>query len=185
MRPWEIREGESSKAYAAFCAYLELGPKRSIDAAHRASKGDQEDIKGRSWWLRWSTEYDWVARATSYDAHELLQWIDARADVRERARQVLFEGIRDAVVALLDIATGKDTAESQQVAAIKEVLAQCGMVPADPRGDEQDDGKRALTLDELSEIFNEDELDEFEALCNRAADRRERAVEAREVVPDE
>ena len=31
-KPWERQDGESAKAYQAFCKYLDMGEKRSIRA---------------------------------------------------------------------------------------------------------------------------------------------------------
>ena len=82
--PWERREDETPKAYAAFCVYRDLGPaRRSIDAAYRASKaqvgenGGESGATGKrapSHWEKWSSDFDWVKRAEAYDSHmELLR----------------------------------------------------------------------------------------------------------------
>ncbi len=54
---------ESSKAFAAFNLYLNLGPQRSLAAvAQKLSKSGQL-LK------RWSTKFEWPARVQAYDAH--------------------------------------------------------------------------------------------------------------------
>ena len=73
-KPWERREGESPKAYEAFCAYLEMGPNRSIRAV-----GQKLD-KSRQLLGRWSAAHQWVDRAAAYDA-------DLRQKAYEAARK--------------------------------------------------------------------------------------------------
>ena len=61
---WERQKNESSKAYAAFCVYRDLGPDRSLEKTR--------EILGKSagytrWMQTWSSKYDWVTRAQAYD----------------------------------------------------------------------------------------------------------------------
>ena len=61
---WERQKDESSKAYAAFCVYRDLGPDRSLEKTR--------EILGKSagytrWMQTWSSKYDWVTRAQAYD----------------------------------------------------------------------------------------------------------------------
>jgi hypothetical protein len=73
---------ESAKAYAAFCAYRDLGPdSRSLNAAY-AGGG-----RAPGYWAQWSSEFRWVERAAAYDAH----LDDARRRVREAQLQRLEE----------------------------------------------------------------------------------------------
>ncbi len=89
---WERQPGESAKAHAAARCYFELGPDRSLDEVHRKF--------GKSTRLlaRWSSEWNWVERAQSYDAHihafeqqakeraiteEANKWAERRAAQRE------------------------------------------------------------------------------------------------------
>ncbi|MFA5313040.1 MAG: hypothetical protein WC375_06985 [Methanomassiliicoccales archaeon] len=65
--PWERREGETSKAYAAFCFYRDLGPDRSVPKALEACG---KPIGSLSWWQLWSRTNDWVERSAAYDDHE-------------------------------------------------------------------------------------------------------------------
>lgn len=60
---WERQKGESSKAYAAFCVYRDLGPDRSIEKARQT----MPKTRPKSWLVCWSTKYNWVARAAAYD----------------------------------------------------------------------------------------------------------------------
>lgn len=62
--PWEPQEGESARAYEAFCVYRDLGPKRSI----REVCGILD--KSRQHLGSWSSEFDWVKRAAAWDAEQ-------------------------------------------------------------------------------------------------------------------
>ena len=61
---WERLPSESSKAYAAFCIYRDMGPKRSIEKV-------QKKVGKKSGYLRhlyrWSSKYNWFERAKAYD----------------------------------------------------------------------------------------------------------------------
>ena len=61
---WERLPSESSKAYAAFCIYRDMGPERSIEKV-------QEKVGKKSGYLRhlyrWSSKYNWFERAKAYD----------------------------------------------------------------------------------------------------------------------
>lgn len=74
---WERMPNESSKAYAAFCVYRDLGPERSLEKA--IQKLDKKRVKQTVW--RWSSKYNWVARCKAYD-----DYIERRKrEERERA----------------------------------------------------------------------------------------------------
>lgn len=58
--PWERQPGESTKAYSAFVAYRDIGPRRSyrqIPAVHGTV----------SVLWRWGDRWKWTARATAWD----------------------------------------------------------------------------------------------------------------------
>lgn len=61
--PWERQPKESSKAYAAFCAYRDLGARRSIPKLYRDSTdyGSIQNLK------QLCAAHDWVERAQVYD----------------------------------------------------------------------------------------------------------------------
>lgn len=73
-KPWERLDGESAKAYEAFCTYLEMGEKRSLRAVN------QKLLKSYTIIGRWSRTYAWVDRAAAYDA-------DLRRQAYEAARK--------------------------------------------------------------------------------------------------
>lgn len=75
-RPWEPLLREGGEAFAAFRAYLELGPGRSIPAAARVVGKSKQLLWG------WSARYQWVQRAKSWDAHMARQRDEELADAR-------------------------------------------------------------------------------------------------------
>jgi hypothetical protein len=62
--PWERLKGESSKAYAAFCLYRDMGKERSI--AKAAQKDGGGTARGRRY-EKWSSRWRWLQRAQGYD----------------------------------------------------------------------------------------------------------------------
>ena len=61
---WERQPDETSKPFEAFCVYRDLGPGRSLSqVAEKLKKSDT--LIGR-----WSGAYDWVKRATAWDAEQ-------------------------------------------------------------------------------------------------------------------
>lgn len=87
---WEKRPAETAKAYAAFQVYLSLSPygegenRRSIrNTAAKLGLDSVTSVSG------WSTNNDWVARATAYDA--------AMGNAAIEARQVGLADFQEAV----------------------------------------------------------------------------------------
>ena len=85
---WERMDGESAKAFAAFCAYLELGDERSVRAV-----GQKLD-KSRTQIGKWSAAFKWVERAAAYDAE---QW---RAEREQEKRDAQRSGARKSQVGM-------------------------------------------------------------------------------------
>jgi hypothetical protein len=66
---YDRQEGESSKAFAAFCSYRDLGPSRSVDAAYCLHTGAEPGTKQASGnFKRYATTHNWVERAAKFDA---------------------------------------------------------------------------------------------------------------------
>lgn len=62
--PWERQPEETAKPFEAFCVYRDMGPDRSLSkVAEKLQKSDT--LMGR-----WSRAYDWVKRATAWDAEQ-------------------------------------------------------------------------------------------------------------------
>lgn len=77
-RPWERRAvGESAAAFAAFCRYRDLGPRRSLDEVDRqlypppapGQRRTSASRRRRGQISDWSRAHDWVTRAAAWDAH--------------------------------------------------------------------------------------------------------------------
>jgi len=66
---WDRLTGESSKAYAHFCLYRDMGLTRSIRQMPRVS-GCTSVVRQLN---RWSSRWRWVERCQSYDDHLQLQ----------------------------------------------------------------------------------------------------------------
>jgi hypothetical protein len=67
---WEQLPGESGAAYAAFCAYRDLGLDRNIRKAVDAS-GKEEGKRGKGYgvWRAWASQFRWRERAADYDRY--------------------------------------------------------------------------------------------------------------------
>jgi hypothetical protein len=71
-RAWDRREGETSRAYAAFRAYRDMGPLRThreLPAPFNTSAAE-----------RWSHRFEWVARAAAWDDERAMIEDDERLD---------------------------------------------------------------------------------------------------------
>jgi hypothetical protein len=75
---WERLAGESTAAYAAFCAYRDYGPDRNIRRAAEAAPvgkgGEAGTNRGKAekrygMWRAWSTQFRWRERAADYDQY--------------------------------------------------------------------------------------------------------------------
>jgi len=60
---WDRQKNESSKAYAAFCVYRDLGPDRSLEKVRQTL----DKPRSRKWLGEWCATYNWVERARAYD----------------------------------------------------------------------------------------------------------------------
>src|SRR5438132_2063643 len=82
QQPWNRQVGESSKAYAHFCLYRDMGQERSLRnlARHAESMPDVNQLK------RWSSRWNWVERCQKYDDHLLHQ--DRLRQEKERREMV-------------------------------------------------------------------------------------------------
>jgi hypothetical protein len=84
--PWEQQPGESSRAFGAFWAYRDLGPRRSLRAAVEAFCGRAAAALERQL-DKWSRAFGWVDRAGAWDRH-----LDAQARrAQEQARRDMAE----------------------------------------------------------------------------------------------
>jgi len=80
---WARQPGETSKAYAAFCVYRDMGPKRGLRETGR--RYYEHKIRTNLAQIgKWSSKWNWVARCQAWDDHQ-----DALA--RERQTQEIQE----------------------------------------------------------------------------------------------
>jgi hypothetical protein len=99
--PWEQLPGESAKAYAAFCLYRDLGPRRSLDEASRSyhghgsgADGDRPARRRRASGTirRWADRWNWPARACAWDQERMrVQASEELEAVKEMAKRHLQE----------------------------------------------------------------------------------------------
>ena len=74
-RPWDRRSTETTKAYAAFRAYIALGARRSVREALRQNSGETAVSGKLRTWEGWSSKNAWVSRANARD-----EWIARTSD---------------------------------------------------------------------------------------------------------
>lgn len=99
--PWEIQEGESSKAFEAFQVYLSLAAsERSVLAAYNADRqrsGNKPAKQTGGQWTYWSTLFHWQDRARAYDDYmvgierqerEKQRRLDAKAREQEHLKKL-------------------------------------------------------------------------------------------------
>lgn len=72
-RAWEKLPQETAKAYKAFQVYLSLvdhaNPAQQTRSVRRTGEVMQYNPKSISLLEKWSSKYDWIQRAASYDAY--------------------------------------------------------------------------------------------------------------------
>ena len=69
-------KGESDRAFEAFCAYLELGPKRRYTAVGKIVGASLRTVK------RWATDFDWRGRIKTYAAQGAEQYVETENTVQ-------------------------------------------------------------------------------------------------------
>jgi hypothetical protein len=87
-RPWERMETETSKSFAAFSLYRDLGPERSIAEAYRQWVQDSSKRAPQRFFVLWASEFRWRERAQAYDDHcERLKLKEREASIQEAAKR--------------------------------------------------------------------------------------------------
>ena len=85
---WERLTKESTGAFAAFCAFRDLGPDRNIrKAIGSVEKNTATQAKKYNVWRNWSNQFRWRERAADYDNYieklkqeELRKTIEAQGE---------------------------------------------------------------------------------------------------------
>jgi len=80
--PWDRRPDETPKSFEAFRVYLELGPQRSM-AKTMEAQGRRE----KSTLEKWSSKFDWRARAALFDREQARQRDDEFFSVERQERR--------------------------------------------------------------------------------------------------
>lgn len=78
VQPWDRQPDETAPAYAAFQAYLDLGPDRSIRKAAQVVGKSMTSLGG------WSKTHDWVARSEAWDSIPRRALAEAYEDMAAR-----------------------------------------------------------------------------------------------------
>jgi hypothetical protein len=71
---WERQPGESTKAWAAFCTYRDLGKSRGIRGAAAAIGKAPRQLD------TWSSKFGWVKRAAAFDSHHDRRRLESALD---------------------------------------------------------------------------------------------------------
>ena len=101
---WERLQGETSAAFAAFCAYRDFGLERNIRKAVEAVEKDvTAQAKKYKVWRNWSTQYRWRERAADYDKYlEQLKQAEMRKTIEAQG-----EKHREVTKKMLDVVSKK------------------------------------------------------------------------------
>jgi ribosomal protein S3AE len=86
---WERLKGETSAAFAAFCAYRDCGLERNIrKAVESVEKDVAVQAKKYRVWRNWSTQYRWRERVADYDRYiERLKQAELRKTIEAQGEQ--------------------------------------------------------------------------------------------------
>jgi chromatin segregation and condensation protein Rec8/ScpA/Scc1 (kleisin family) len=112
---WDRQLGESSKAYAHFCLYRDMGKERSL----RKLATDARTTSLLRQLQHWSSRWKWVERCQKYDDYleyqDRLQQEKERRDMRKRHAKIALLG-ENIVVKGLENLLGKVQSGDQAVA---------------------------------------------------------------------
>lgn len=150
---WERQPGETSKAYAAFCIYRDLGPERSLDKA--LATADKKPTNRRHW-ARWMEKYRWVERVRAYDDYldrkkreekekAIIEMAERHARLAVAFQQKVVERLRELDPEQL---SPGDLAKWLDVATKLERLS---------RGEPTEIGKQEVTLPAIVEVITDEE----------------------------
>lgn len=163
--PWERQEGESTKAYEAFCIYRDMGIQRSI------RKVAEELSKSETLMARWSGNHDWVERAAQWDSEQdrvaRQQQLDEIKKMRKRHAGIANQMLLKAAEALQNL--DPEEIKAQDVSRMVDVASKLERIS---RGDsetiiEERDGGEAINpvqiyIPDNSRSRNQDEFDDLE-----------------------
>lgn len=110
-RPYTRAPGESVAAFAAFQAYLTLGPDRTMTAVAERLQTTIPALKGHS--HRWA----WVHRCEAYDRDHLADWEQRRTAIRNEVEEQLVAMLRGIAAESSPLGT-TDTLEPKERALV-------------------------------------------------------------------
>lgn len=101
--PWEQRDGETDKAYAAFRVFLEMPRgERGIEAAWRKWWDAQESNAGRKrpkeapgMWGTWAFENDWKERVREWDREQDIKRVAILDEARRKRIEALAQKMEE------------------------------------------------------------------------------------------
>lgn len=119
QRPWDRIEGEGDEPWAAFCAFKDMGPARSLkEVAQRTGKAYVTITKH-------SSKYRWFERAAFWDAEVLKTKDEATLSEVARLQRIhlrQISAIREKAFGWLERATDKDLKPSTVVMAFFDAI---------------------------------------------------------------
>lgn len=158
--PWQRRDTETHRAFAAFVAYRDLGDARTLNATLTALG----KVAGNRRYLEtWSSQHDWPARAAAFDAHlDAIKIKTIEKEVAQDAKDCAFLSrllLRKSIDGLLHgNLSGKDAIRAADT-AVKLLRLLNG------ESTERTEVSTTQTIEEFRELAAEAEaeLDEYEA----------------------
>ena len=122
--PWQRQPGESSKAYSRFCRYRDMGEGRSLRSLKRMCDESGTPI-GFSQLARWSTKWQWQARAEAHDdllaEERRLANVKAVREMDERHAKIA-QAVQGQLVATLNRLTAKGETFAMTAAGFAQLL---------------------------------------------------------------
>jgi hypothetical protein len=151
---WERLAGESSMAFAAFCAFRDLGAGRNT---RRVVEGVEKDVtaQGKKYkvWRNWAARFRWRERAAGYDRYlerlkqaELRKTVEAQGEMHRAVTGKMLEVVKKKLD-LMDASELTQGGVTEWVqAAIKAEREAAGLI-ADNRRPEAKQGELNFVLD--------------------------------------
>jgi len=105
---WERLKGESSLAFAAFCAFRDFGPERNVRKAVDSTEKD-EGVRAKRYhvWKNWCCQFRWKERAADFDSYveklkagEMRKTIEAQGELQREVTGKLLTAVSKRVDAL-------------------------------------------------------------------------------------